>query len=152
MTFVQKLVTLVHKLVPTHVGSIKQSRDADGVNNYQQTGDGKLVTRGHPLCNYCGIPSHQRAVCRHRLRDVEHGIKRNTHPARGTLPSGNQMRKEAQSRIVAAADQWNNPLPTTPTPTPQGQMTQWAGHGNTPTPMTVIVTNPEDQKWLTQAI
>ena len=69
-----------------------------------------------------------------------------------SLPSGNQMRKEAQSRIVAAADQWNNPLPTTPTPTPQGQMTQWAGHGNTPTPMTVIVTNPEDQKWLTQAI
>ena len=130
------------------VGSIKQSRDADGINNYQQTDNGKLITnhRGHPLCNYCGIPSHQRSACRLRLRDVENGIKRNTHPARGSLPSGNQIRRDAQAKIVNAADQWGNPWIGTPTPNPQNQGPQWSTHNNQPAPMTIVITDPEDQR------
>ena len=100
-----------HPKDPMPVGSIKQSRDADGINNYQQTDNGKLITnhRGHPLCNYCGIPSHQRSTCRIRLRDVENCIKRNTHPARDNLTSGNQIRREAQTNMANAADEWGNP-------------------------------------------
>ena len=57
--------------------------------------------KGHPLCNYCGVPSHQRAACRLRIKDVENGIKRNTHAARGTLPSGNQIRRDAKTKLTA---------------------------------------------------
>ena len=107
--------------------------------------------RGRPLCNYCGIPSHQRAVCRHRPRDVENGIKRNSHLARGTMSSNNQARREAQAKLVAATDQWNNRAPTPPPQAPQNQIAQWNGYDNAPFPMTVVVTNPEDQCWLPQA-
>ena len=130
---------------PTANGGIKQSRDSDGVNNYQQSNNGKLVynSRGHPLCNYCEIPSHPRSACRQRLRDVENGIKRNSHPARGTMSSNNQARREAQARSVAAADHWNSHAPAQHPPT--NQMTQWAGQVNLPAPMIVTITDPEDQ-------
>ena len=107
--------------------------------------------RGHPLCNYCGIPSHQRSACRLRLRDVENGIKRNTHPARGSLPSGNQIRRDAQAKIVNAADQWGNPWIGTPKLNPQNQGPQRPTHNNQPAPMTIVVIDPEDQRWLAQA-
>ena len=120
------------------------------MNNYQQSGDGKLIynSRGHPLCNYCGIPSHPRSACWHRFRDVENGIKRKSHPARGTISSNNQARKEAQARMVAAADQWDSRAPMPP-PQPH-QMAQWTGQNTTPAPMIVTITNPEDQRWLSQ--
>ena len=56
---------------------IKQTKDAEGIHNFQQTNDGKVILnhRGHPLCFYCGIPSHQRSACRLRLRDVETASK-----------------------------------------------------------------------------
>ena len=53
--------------------------------------------KGHPLCNYCGIPSHPRATCKIKIRDVENGVKRDTHPARGT---GNQMWRDAKTKLA----------------------------------------------------
>ena len=139
---------------PTPSSNIKQSKDADGINNFQQTADGRILLnyRGHPLCNYCGIPSHQRATCRLRLRDVDNGIKRPTHPSRGNLPSGNQLRKQAQAEMASALDQWGNPwtgAPPPPNPQPPGP--QWPTHTNQPAPMTITITDPEDQRWLAQA-
>ena len=136
------------------VRSVEQSRDADGIHNYQQSADGKLVInhRGHPLCNYCGIPSHERAVCRHRLRDVKNGLVRNVHPARGNIPSGNQARKEIQSKIASSADQWGDQWMQPHIPPPGSQGPQWpTTQTNPPAPMTVTITDPEDQKWLAQA-
>ena len=129
---------------PGPMGTIKQTKDAEGIYNFQQSNDGKVILnhRGHPLCYYCGIPSHQRSACRLRLRDVDNGIKRPFHPARGNLPSGNQLRKEAQIQISNAADQWGNPW--TGSPVTQTHGPQW------PT-MTIVITDPEDQKWLAQA-
>ena len=65
------------------MGAKKQSKDAEGIYNFLQSSDGKvsLNHRGHPMCYYCGIPSHQRTECRLRLRDVDNGIKRPFHPA-----------------------------------------------------------------------
>jgi hypothetical protein len=101
------------------------------------------------MCYYCGIPSHQRVECRLRLRDVDNGIKRHFHPARGNLPSGNQLRKEAQMQVSNAADQWGNPW--TGLPAPQTHGPQWPTNNNQMAPMTVVITDPEDQKWLSQA-
>ena len=70
------------------VGSKKQTKDAEGIYNFLQSSDGKVALnhRGHPMCYYCGIPSHQRSECRIRLKDLDNGIKRPFHPARGNLP------------------------------------------------------------------
>ena len=62
----------------------------------------------------------------------------------------NQARKEAQARMVAAADQWNSRAPTPPPQNQTHQMAQWQGQNNASAPMIVTVTNPEDQQWLTQ--
>ena len=136
-----------HTSIPT-----RQSKDSDGINNYQQSGDGKLIynTRGHLLCNYCGIPSHPRSACRHRIRDAENGLKRTSHPARGTMASNNQFRREAQAKSVAAADQWNPRAPTPPHQNQNHQITQWQGQNGASAPMIITVTNPEDQQWLSQ--
>ena len=101
------------------------------------------------MCYYCGIPSHQRTECRLRLRDVDNGIKRPFHPARGNLPSGNQLRKEAQLQISNAADQWGNPWSGALSIQTQGP--QWPTNNNQSAPMTITITDPEDQKWLAQA-
>merc|ERR1712086_890441 len=115
-------------------------------------GDGKLIynTRGHLLCNYCGIPSHPRSACRHRIRDAENGLKRTSHPARGTMASNNQFRREAQAKSVAAADHWNPRAPTPPHQNQNHQITQWQGQNGASAPMIITVTNPEDQQWLSQ--
>ena len=77
------------------------SKDAQGINNYQLTDDGKPIigTKGYVLCNYCGVPSHPRATCTTRIRDEENGIRREIHPNRGLIPSGNQARRDAQATI-----------------------------------------------------
>ena len=104
------------------------------------------------MCNYCGIPSHERAVCRHRMRDIKNGLIRSSHPARGNIPSGNQARKEIQSKIASLADQWGDQWIQPHVPLPRRQGPQWpAAMNNSPAPMTVTVTDPEDQKWLAQA-
>ena len=76
------------------------SKDDQGINNYQLTDDGKPVigTTGHILCNYCGVPSHPRTRCTTRIRDEENGIRREIHPNRGLIPSGNQVRKDTQTK------------------------------------------------------
>ena len=91
---------------PTSDKNTKQSRDSEGINNYRRSGDGNLMSnsRGELLCNYCGIPSHPRSACKHRIRDYKNGIKRNNHPARGSIPSNNQVRKEARIKNVATTD------------------------------------------------
>ena len=73
-----------------------------------------LNSRGHLLCNYCGIPSHPRSACRHRIRDLENGIIRNNHPAKGTMSSDNQTGEEARAGLTAATDQENLMRPNTP--------------------------------------
>jgi hypothetical protein len=77
------------------------SRDAQGINNYQLTDSGEPVigTGGDILCNYCGIPNHSRATCTIRIRDEENGVRREIHPNRGRIPSGNQIRKNAQAIV-----------------------------------------------------
>ena len=48
--------------------------------------------KGHPLCEFCGIPSHRSPSCKYRIRDVYNGITRDSHPARGTSISNGRMR------------------------------------------------------------
>ena len=49
------------------------------------------------MCNYCGVPSHPRAICNTRIRDEGNGIVRDIHPKRGLIPSGNQIRREIRT-------------------------------------------------------
>ena len=41
-------------------------------NGYYLTEVGELMAnyKGHPLCEYCGIPSHRSPSCKYRIRDV----------------------------------------------------------------------------------
>ena len=57
-------------------------------------------------------------------------------------------RQEPQSKIVNTADQWGDTWMT-----PQrGQGVQWqTTQPNTPAPITLTITDPEDAKWLAQA-
>ena len=41
-----------------------------------------ISPQGHPLCNYCGIPSHKRELCRIKKADREAGMTRTVHPDR----------------------------------------------------------------------
>ena len=63
-----------------------QSKDVQdgGYNNYKQTPDGKVILspQGHPLCNYCGTPSHKREICGIKKADRAAGLNRTVHPDR----------------------------------------------------------------------
>ena len=63
-----------------------QSKDSQdgGFNNYRQTQDGTVMVspQGHPLCNYCGIPSHKRELCMKKKADRDAGLTRTIHPDR----------------------------------------------------------------------
>ena len=135
----------------TPLGTKKQTKDAEGFYNYIQSNDGKVALnhKGHPMCYYCGIPSHQRSECRLRLQELDNGIKRPFHPSRGSLPSGNQLRKEAQNQLSNTADLYGNPWSGAPATQAQGP--QWANNNNQPTAITITITDPEDQRWLAQA-
>ena len=134
-------------------GTPKQSKDADGINNYDQSSDGKLTldNKGRPLCNYCGIANHLRSNCRIRLRDAENGMIRQSHPNKGKFNSGNRGRQDPQQKIANAADQWGDPWGAQSTP--QGnQGVQWqTSQPQTQAPMTLTVSDPENVKWLRQA-
>jgi hypothetical protein len=58
---------------PNQTRGITQSKDAEGYNQYQQGQDGKILLneKGHPRCNYCGIPSHRRDACRIKQKDFK---------------------------------------------------------------------------------
>ena len=129
----------------------KPTKDAEGFFNYLQTNDGKVALnhKNHPMCYYCGVPSHPRSECRLRLRELEGGIKRPFHPSRGNLPSGNQLRKEAANQLSNAADLYGNPW--LGIPANQAPGAQWANNNTQPNTITITITDPEDQKWLAQA-
>ena len=78
-----------------------QSRDAQdgGHMNYRQSQDGNLhkSPSGHPLCNYCGVPSHKRELCAIKIKDRKDGLTRVFHPERDANTS------KAISKAVAAA-------------------------------------------------
>ena len=63
-----------------------QSRDTQdgGHHNYRQSQDGTLhqTSQGHPICNYCGKPSHKRESCFMKLQDRKEGNNRVFHPDR----------------------------------------------------------------------
>ena len=65
-----------------------QSKDTQdgGFHNYRQTQDNVLITspQGHPLCNYCGRPSHKRELCGVKRNDRAAGLTRTFHPDRDT--------------------------------------------------------------------
>ena len=110
----------------------KQSKDAFGLNNYDQSNDGKLTRgyKGNPVCNYCGIANHPSSACRVRLRDLEKGIIRQYHPDKGNFGSHHRWRQDPQSKIVNTTDQREDTRTV---------------------PITLTITDPEDAKWLKQA-
>ena len=128
------------------------SKDADGFNQYHQGNDGKILLneKGHPHCNYCSIPCHNRGNCRIRLKDVQEGIKRAFHPSRGQLQSNNQQRRLMLAR--ESAEPWANRSTASAgpqTPQPQPPMTQWNDFLNaTPPLMSQFAIDIENQQWL----
>ena len=67
--------------------------------------------QGHPLCNYCGIPSHKREMCRIKKADREAGLTRTIHPDRDNpkqkIPKLIPNKITTAEAIVSAA---TNPL------------------------------------------
>ena len=110
-----------------------QSKDVQdgGFNNYKQTPDGKVILspQGHPLCNYCGTPSHKRESCGIKRADRAAGLTRTVHPDRDnprpkSAKSTSAKAKTSEATIAAAAQgahtqqypppypivQWNYPV------------------------------------------
>ena len=144
------------------------SRDVlDGNHpNYRQTQDGQLYKsiHGHPLCNYCGGPSHKRQNCSLKATDREAGLTRIYHPDRDKMVANQEkarssattaMFKDYPSPAIMAMNQFPmaqpmpqfNPLqympppPITSIPTPQWQMQT----NQTPTPPKMeAITNQQE--------
>ena len=78
---------------------ISQSRDTQdgGHHNYRQSQDGTLhqTSQGHPMCNYCGKPSHKREACFMKLQDRKEGNNRVFHPDRDTNTTKFMVRSAA---------------------------------------------------------
>ena len=93
-----------------NTGKISQD---ESFNNYRQTQDGTVMVspQGHPLCNYCGIPSHKREMCRIKKADREAGLTRTIHPDRDNpkqkIPKLIPNKITTAEAIVSAA---TNPL------------------------------------------
>ena len=72
--------------IPRAQKPTSQSRDTQdgGHHNYRQSQDGTLhqTSQGHPICNYCGKPSHKRESCFMKLQDRKEGNNRVFHPDR----------------------------------------------------------------------
>ena len=85
------------------------SRDVlDGNHpNYRETQDGQLYKsfHGHPLCNYCGGPSHKRQNCSLKATDREAGLTRIYHPDRDKMIANQEKARNS----AAAAIQRENP-------------------------------------------
>ena len=111
----------------------EQSKDAFGFNNYDQSDEGRL-TRGYKgclVCNYCGIANHPSSACRTRQKDLDRGVCRQHHPNKGNFRLHPRGRQDPQSNMVNAT---NRCVDT---------------HS---TPVTLTITDPEDAKWLKQAV
>ena len=96
--------------IPRAQKSISQSRDTQdgGHHNYRQSQDGTIhqTAQGHPLCNYCGKPSHKREACFMKLQDRKEGNNRVFHPDR----DANTTKFMAKSAAAIA----NTPPPVVP--------------------------------------
>jgi hypothetical protein len=119
-------------------------------NRVRMAGKILLNEKGHPRCNYCGIPSHRRDACRIKQKDVQDGIKRAFHPSRGQLQSNNQQRRSTLAKD--SSEPWaNRGTASANPPTPQSQppMTQWNDFLNpTPQRLTQFAIDNENQQWL----
>ena len=105
-----------------------QSRDMQdgGHQNYRQSQDGTLhkSPHGHPLCNYCGIPSHKREKCTIKAADREAGLTRVYHPDRDKAVSNHDKAKVATS---AAAKEISNAIMSSSAMPPNPPMQyQWS--------------------------
>ena len=100
--------------------SLIQTADYQGVNNFNQTPNGRLTTTslGYPECNYCKLPSHSRQRCTFRLRDLENDIDRHQHPKKGFLtkrdarqykPPMKRNRSPMSVRLARETDSTGNP-------------------------------------------
>ena len=100
--------------------SLIQTTDHQGINNFNQTPNGRLTTTslGFPECNYCKLPSHSRQKCTFRLRDLENGIDRHQHPNKGFLtkndakqykPPKKRNRSPMSTRLARETDNTGNP-------------------------------------------
>ena len=80
------------------------SRDVlDGNHpNYRQTTDGQLYKsiHGHPLCNYCGGPSHKRQNCSLKAKDREAGMTRTYHPDRDKMVFNQEQARSAATAAI----------------------------------------------------
>jgi hypothetical protein len=139
---------------PNQTRGITQSKDTEGYNQYQQGQDGKILLneRGHPRCNYCGIPSHRRDTCRIKQKDVLEGIKRPHHPNRGNLQSNNQQRRSTLAKDSDPSTPWANRVTASTNPPPQQALppiAQWNNFLNpTPQRLTQFAIDNENQQWL----
>jgi hypothetical protein len=83
------------------------SRDTQDGNhpNYRQLQNGTLhrSVHGHPLCNYCGGPSHKREKCTIKAADREAGLTRIYHPDRDKAVSNNDKAKITTAAAASAA-------------------------------------------------
>lgn len=100
--------------------SLIQTTDHQGINNFNQTPNGRLTTTslGFPECNYCKLPSHSRHKCTFRLRDLENSIDRHQHPKKGFLtksdakqykPPKKRNRSPMSTRLAKETDNTGNP-------------------------------------------
>ena len=100
--------------------SLIQTTDPQGINNFNQTPNGRLTTTnlGYPECNYCKLPSHSRQKCAFRLKDLENDIDRHQHPRKGFLtkhdarqykPPIKRNRSLMSSRLANETDNTGSP-------------------------------------------
>ena len=106
-----------------------QSTDVQdgGFNNYKQTPEGKVILspQGHPLCNYCGTPSHKREICGVKKADRAAGLNRTLHPDRDmprTKPAKSPVVKAKASEVVISAA---TPMAQVPQYTPSYPVVPW---------------------------
>ena len=87
-----------------------QSKDVQdgGFNNYKQTPDGKIILspKGHPLCNYCGTPSHKREICGVKKADRAAGLNRTVHPDRDIPRPPKQQNLQNQLQLKRTHQRW----------------------------------------------
>ena len=90
-----------------------QSKDIQdgGYNNYKQTPDGKVILspQGHPLCNYCGTPSHKREICGIKKADRAAGLNRTVHPDRD-IPRPPKIPKQPKTNTTDAVTSAATPI------------------------------------------
>ena len=108
-----------------------QSKDIQdgGYNNYRHTAEGKVMLspQGHPLCNYCGIPSHKREICGIKRADRAAGLNRTVHPDRD-IPRPPKNTKPAKANTSEVAISSATPMVQIPHYPPPYPIVPWNYH------------------------